>query len=96
MHFHSFLVAAFIGVATASPTPGQHYVIHEKRSAPPAGWARAERVNPKAVLPLRIGLQQRNLDQADAFLDGVSNPASSRYAQHWTPKEVADAFAPRY
>lgn len=97
MHF-SFLEAlvALAALTAASPTPKRatHHVTHEKRHQLPAEWTRRERVEGGAVLPLRIGLQQRNLDRADELLDGVSNPKSASYAQHWTPDQIADMFAP--
>jgi tripeptidyl-peptidase-1 len=92
MRFQSVqaLAAALVATATASPS----HVVHEKRVKTPVGWTKREKVESRAILPLRIGLKQRNLDRAGELLDSVSNPASSKYAQHWSAKEVAEMFAP--
>lgn len=44
---------------------------------------------------MRIGLKQRNLDMVSEWLSEVSHPQSNKYGQHWSAKEVAEAFAPR-
>lgn len=46
------------------------------------------------MLPLRIGLTQRNLDRAEEFLVAVSDPGSPSYGKHWTGEEVIETFAP--
>ena len=43
---------------------------------------------------MRIGLTQSNLDRAWDWLSEVSSPDSAKYGQHWTAKQVAEAFAP--
>lgn len=50
----------------------------------------------RAVLPMRIGLTQSNMDKAWDWLMEVSSPASEKYGEHWAAKDVAEAFAPRY
>lgn len=87
----SFLVSGPL----ASPLT-QHHVVHEKRSSYPAGWTRRGELDKKAILPMRIALTQRNLDQAHQWLMDVSHPESEKYGQHWSAEEVAQAFAPRY
>ncbi|KAK8066843.1 hypothetical protein PG997_013590 [Apiospora hydei] len=89
-------VFALAALTFASPASRRvtHQVTHEKRHQLPEGWAKREKVDGRAVLPLRIGLKQRNLDRADELLDQVSHPKSGNYAKHWSPREVADMFAP--
>ncbi|PPQ70652.1 LOW QUALITY PROTEIN: hypothetical protein CVT26_010074, partial [Gymnopilus dilepis] len=70
------------------------YVLHEKRSAPPAGWNLVRKFDADEVLPLRFGLKQTNLDKLDDWLLEVSHPESPKYSSHWTPAQVADSFAP--
>ncbi|KAK5159672.1 hypothetical protein LTR04_004895 [Oleoguttula sp. CCFEE 6159] len=84
------LVASFI----ASPAPGISHVVHEKRNELPHGWTRRSEPSHRAVLPMRIALKQRNIDRGHEYLDEVSHPASAKYGQHWTAKEVAETFAP--
>ncbi|KAK8110251.1 Pro-kumamolisin [Apiospora kogelbergensis] len=93
------LVEALLALASlisASPASRRyaHHVVHEKRHQLPEGWAKRDKVDGRAVLPLRIGLKQRNLGRADELLDEVSNPMSGNYAQHWSARKIADMFAP--
>ncbi|KAK8017805.1 hypothetical protein PG993_014131 [Apiospora rasikravindrae] len=90
----SLLALAVLTSASPASRRATHHVAHEKRQQLPEGWAKREKVDGCAVLPLRIGLKQRNLDRADELLDQVSHPKSGNYAKHWTPREVADMFAP--
>lgn len=76
-------------------SPASTHVLHEKRDRLPAGWAKSSKLSPRAVLPMRIALSQRNLDKAYEYLHEVSNPASEKYGQHWSAKQVAETFAPR-
>ncbi|KAL1615957.1 hypothetical protein SLS56_011628 [Neofusicoccum ribis] len=57
-------------------------------------WAKGSKLSPRTVLPMRIALSQRNLDKAYEYLHEVSNPASEKYGQHWSAKQVAETFAP--
>lgn len=49
----------------------------------------------RAILPMRVALAQSNLDKAWDWLSEVSYPESEKYGQHWSAKEVAEAFKPR-
>ena len=96
MHFNLALILASAALVAGSPLANRAgHVVHEKRDIIPHGWHKRGALNDRAVLPLRFGLKQRNLHRAEEFLDSVSNPRSSKYAQHWSPKEIADMFAPR-
>ncbi|TFK47450.1 subtilisin-like protein [Heliocybe sulcata] len=81
------------GVALAEPRISPS-VIHEKRTYTPAGWSRSRRSLSSAILPLRIGLVQSNMDKLEEMLLEVSAPDSGNYGKHWTAGKVAQTFAP--
>lgn len=67
----SFLVLALAVLAHAVPYPATH-VMHEKRHEHSSRrWLKGGRVDASAVLPLRIGLTQRNLDKGHDLLMSV-------------------------
>ena len=91
--FYSSL-ASFCALATlavASPVP---HVVHETRAAIPSGWEKREVLDRRAILPMKIALAQGNLDKGWDWLKDVSHPESANYGQHWSAKDVAEAFAP--
>lgn len=65
-----FIIAAsavlFLQFVVAVPTPNSH-VIHEKRTHSSA-WVKRDRVAAEAILPMRIGLKQSNLDLGHSYL----------------------------
>ncbi|KZT01332.1 subtilisin-like protein [Laetiporus sulphureus 93-53] len=69
-------------------------IVHESRSAVPAGWAPVRRAEPHLILPLRFGLAQPNLENIEQYLLDVSHPASPNYGKHWSPAKVAETFRP--
>ncbi|EFX02100.1 protease s8 tripeptidyl peptidase [Grosmannia clavigera kw1407] len=100
------LLAALAAVVDASPTMQQRqrqtparrsrHVLHERRSEGASNlWARTAKADPAAVLPVRIGLKQQNLERGEEFLLDVSHPTSANYGRHWTAEQVAKMFAPR-
>ena len=79
----------------ALPTKRADLVVHERRVSEPAGdWARTGRPPADAVLPMRFGLAQSNLDKVEEMLMAVSHPDSPTYGQHYSVKDVVDTFAP--
>ena len=74
--------------------PSAHKV-HEKRHELPHGWQKTQRVHPKVVVPVRIGLAQSNMHRAEEFLMDVSHPDSPNYGNHWAHEKIAEVFAPR-
>ena len=86
-------LAVLVACVAAIPAPPTH-AIHERRDVNPVKWITREKTPKTAVLPVRIGLTQRNLENGDAMLMDVADPASSGYAKHWTAEQVADYFAP--
>ena len=92
----SFLVATAFAVGVFSSPLNIPHSVHEKRDAPPRGWQSVSRLNADAILPMKIGLTQSNLDRGAEWLDEVSHPDSPKYGQHWTAAEIAKAFAPSF
>jgi tripeptidyl-peptidase I len=86
-------LAVLVACVAAIPAPPTH-AIHEKRDANPNRWIKRAKTPRAAVLPVRIGLKQRNLDNGDAMLMDVADPASPNYAKHWTPEQVVEHFSP--
>ncbi|KAF4552344.1 Pro-kumamolisin activation domain-containing protein 3 [Elsinoe fawcettii] len=84
--------AALVAAAIASPVA--HYSVHEKRNSIPHGWSRQQELDRNAILPMRIALAQENLDKAYEHLMDISHPESANYGKHWSPKQVAETFAP--
>ena len=92
MRFSIFALGAFIVGAVAAPS--SNHVVHEKRNGIPQGWWKHAKLPGNERLPMRIALTQSNLDKAHEYLAEVSDPDSEKYGQHWSAKQVADAFAP--
>ncbi|KAF2217659.1 hypothetical protein CERZMDRAFT_108334 [Cercospora zeae-maydis SCOH1-5] len=94
---NTLLLTAFVASCLSSPLSGTGavYVVHERKSIRLHDWSRIERRYAAFTIPLRIALAQANLDQAEDWLLQTSHPASSKYGQHWSPQDVAAAFAPR-
>lgn len=63
-------VVALTGFCDGSPTRSLH-VLHEKRSSLPKVWRRSNRVDRDAILPVKIGLTQSNLENGYAHLMDV-------------------------
>ena len=65
------------------------YVLHEKRSHIPAGWAVSRRHDAAEHLPLRFGLRQSNMDQLDAMLMDIADPQSPNVRSRHNQIEAA-------
>lgn len=63
-------VLALAATAQGTTIPRSH-VIHEKREVTPSKWVKREKIPSSHVLPMRIGLKQRNLDRGYDFLMDV-------------------------
>ncbi|RFU29342.1 hypothetical protein B7463_g7016, partial [Scytalidium lignicola] len=86
-------VAALTVLSVAAPTTVKH-VLHEEREKPARDWIKSSRIEGSAIIPMRIGLTQSNLDKGYDYIMDVSDPESSKYGKHWTAEEVHDMFAP--
>ena len=73
----------------AVPAPSTH-VVHEKREVQLDKWTRRDiKLNRDAIIPMSIGLTQKNLDNGYDFLMDVSHPESANYGNHWSFKKVS-------
>lgn len=62
----------FVLVAVAAAVPASlKHVLHEKRDVPASDWVKSGRVEADAILPMRIGLTQTNLDNGYDYLMDV-------------------------
>lgn len=96
MHLSSVVVtvaAAFALTCSAAPASTKH-VLHEKRDSIPHQWTKRDRAMANHVLPIRIGLRQKNLEHAEKFIYDVADPNSPNYGKHWSAEKVANMFAP--
>lgn len=65
------VVAALVGAAVAAPAPSNYHVLHERRDLEgswTSAWVKRSTVPVGRALPVRIGLQQSNLDIAHDLL----------------------------
>ncbi|KAF4603036.1 hypothetical protein EYR38_003441 [Pleurotus pulmonarius] len=88
------LASLFLAAQAAIITHPHATVLHEKRDLLPSGWAHARRHDPSATIPLKFALTQSNMHRLEEFLNEVSHPKSSQYANHWTAGKIAETFAP--
>ncbi|KAJ5889925.1 subtilisin-like protein [Penicillium tannophilum] len=84
---------AIAALAEAAPATIKH-VLHEKRDRQSYDWVKTGRVESDAILPVRIGMSQNNLENGYDHLMEVSHPDSPRYGKFWSAEEVHDMFAP--
>jgi tripeptidyl-peptidase-1 len=81
--------------AVAAISPANRHVTHERRDVGSQNsWVKRDRISARDVLPMRIGLAQRNLERGDELLRAVSDPNSANYGKHWTRQQVAEMFEP--
>ena len=89
------MLAVFHGlVLSVVAAPSTKHVIHEKRSTLPPGWELVGELDGSTVLPMKVALSQSNLDKGEDFLMKVSHPDSPSFGQHWSPRQIAETFAP--
>ncbi|THH03313.1 hypothetical protein EW146_g10467 [Bondarzewia mesenterica] len=95
MRFWFAFLALSCTAAFALPSATRNHGIHERRAAEPnEDWTLSHRLESDRILPLRIGLAQRNLHKLEDLLISIAHPDSPSYGQHWSPKEVVDYFSP--
>ncbi|KAF2633063.1 subtilisin-like protein [Macroventuria anomochaeta] len=92
MRVSKLLLLSLSGLSVSSPLDS--HVVHERRHTLPVAWTKHSRAPKDTVLPVRIGLTQRNLEHSDRFLDDISDPDSPNFGKHWTAEQVANTFAP--
>lgn len=79
MRISDWLLFSLIGLGTSSRLDS--HVVHEKRDALPVAWTKHSRAPRDEILPVRIGLNQRNLEHSDKFLEDISDPASPNFGE---------------
>ncbi|KKO97929.1 Pro-kumamolisin [Trichoderma harzianum] len=89
----SWTLLCSVAVALVETSLAKH-VIHERSVESTGEWAKIGNVNRNGLVPVSIGLTQRNLDLGHQLLMERSNPDSPNYGQHMTRDEVNDLFAP--
>ncbi|KAF2161129.1 hypothetical protein M409DRAFT_69979 [Zasmidium cellare ATCC 36951] len=91
MPFLFSLVTALAATAVAVPSTRP---AHEKRDALSSSWKLARRAPVEQVVPVRVGMKQRNLDEGARILHELSNQDSPKYGQWWSVEDIHDFFAP--
>lgn len=95
MHLLPLSTALLSLASTISAIPTTNHVLHEKRSdGPHSAWKKHSRAVGSEILPVRIGLKQRNLKHAERFIHDISDPSSPNFGKHWSSEKVANVFAP--
>lgn len=61
------VVAALAALINAAPKPISH-VVHEERTVVSRDWIKGARVEKAAIIPMRIGLVQTNLEKGYDYL----------------------------
>ncbi|KAK7042011.1 family S53 protease-like protein [Favolaschia claudopus] len=89
----SSIFFAFVAVAVASAA-SPTMIVHESRAQPAHGFIRTGPAPDEQQLKLRIALKSSNIPGLESEVMAVSDPTSSRYGQHLTPKQVADYVRP--
>ncbi|KAK7934884.1 hypothetical protein PG985_000379 [Apiospora marii] len=98
MRLPTDLILLFLSCSTTQACPTENYVVHESRSQSLSYQngrvQRRTRASGDAILPVRIGLTQSNLEVGYQRLMELSHPSSPKYGQHLSHEEVIDLFAP--
>ncbi|XP_014554118.1 hypothetical protein COCVIDRAFT_39894 [Bipolaris victoriae FI3] len=76
-----FSLSSFVGTTLSTRN-----TVHEKRDTVSSVWEKHSAATGNMILPVRIGLKQQNLENAERFLQDISDPDSPNYA--------ANTFAP--
>jgi tripeptidyl-peptidase I len=61
------VVATIAALVNAAPAPIKH-VLHEERTILSRDWTKGARIEKSAVIPMRIGLTQTNLEKGYDYL----------------------------
>ncbi|KAH8883530.1 alkaline serine protease [Thozetella sp. PMI_491] len=71
------------------------HVLHERQPDHwVSKWDKRQKAPRDTVLPMRVGLRQRNLRDGHEKLMEISNPNSPSYGKHLSAEEVIEFFAP--
>jgi tripeptidyl-peptidase-1 len=61
------VIAAIAALVNAAPAPTKH-VLHEERAIASRDWVKGARIEKDAIVPMRIGLTQTNLEKGYDYL----------------------------
>lgn len=93
MHVRRVLLFTLVSVFSLS-TVASH-IRHEQRDPRHgAQWIKRGKAPAETEILVEIAIRQRNLDYGHSVLMDISDPASPKFGQHMTPKEVAELFSP--
>ena len=68
---YSIVLVALAALSSAAPASISKHVLHEVRPRPASDWVKGARVESTAILPMRIGLTQNNLEKGYDYLMDV-------------------------
>lgn len=91
------VIGGLLAQASAAPAAPATvpYVVHEKRDTQATKWSRSTVKLPRdAIIPISIGLTQRNLKKGYEVLMDVSHPDSPNYGKHWSHQKVPIKLLP--
>lgn len=95
MLFMRLAAFALLSLVSAEPILSPHVVLEKRTFNPEArGWRLSRRMDSDAILPIKIGLAQRNLETIEDLLLSVSHPDSPDYGKHWSADRIVNHFAP--
>ncbi|KAK3936734.1 alkaline serine protease [Diplogelasinospora grovesii] len=107
LHIARALAGGLALGAAASPLTSQSIKLAKKRDVPASHtlheramphwsntWTKTEKLPSDALLPMRIGLKQSNLDIGHNMLMDISDPTSRNFGKHLSPEEVIESFSP--
>lgn len=75
------VTAALVLTCSAVPTTSSKHVLHEKRDGQPHAWHKRHRAIADQVIPIRIALRERNLENAERYINDVADPRSPNFGK---------------
>ncbi|KAH6647170.1 peptidase S8/S53 domain-containing protein [Truncatella angustata] len=94
-----FITVLVLAASAVNALPSTNYVLHESRHASgirkrslASQYARADS---NAIVPVKIGLAQSNLNTGYDRLMDVAHPSSPNYGKYLSQDEVIELFAPK-
>lgn len=91
VRMQGFVLTALL-FASSLAFPTSNHVVHERRAIPHDD--QRKRLDPDAIIPIRIALRQSNLHLGHDQLMDVSHPSSPNYGKHLSAEDVHNLFAP--
>lgn len=67
LHSPRLFFLALLALVHVTPFP-EHHVVHERRSLLPSAWTKRNKLPHDHYLPMRIGLKQSELENAEYHL----------------------------